>query len=70
MLNKNDKLKSRVLMAKAQIPHYQIVGHFTKKFPEWVGKENLLTRYFNLMGADLTFTEQLESWAKEFDNAK
>ena len=70
MLSSSDKLKSRVIMAKALIPYYQIVGEFIKEFPEWEGQEKQLKNLFGLKSADETFTKHLEQWAKQFPQKK
>lgn len=68
MLTDKEELKSRVLMAKANIPHYQLRGKFLELYPEWKGQENQLRSLFNVITTDERFTRQIEEWSRSFNH--
>jgi|TARA_R110002167_G_scaffold2852_2_gene13961 hypothetical protein len=65
-LSKADNLKSRVLMAKANIPFIKISSQFIERFPKYIGEEERVKNMLLLRNVHEGMLEDLESFSKQF----
>ena len=65
-LSKADNLKSRVLMAKANIPFIKISSQFIERFPKYIGEEERVKNMLLLRNVQEGMLEDLEAFSKEF----
>ena len=67
MLTEVDKRKSRVLIAKANIPYARFYNRFRERFPDLKQTEHEIKSTFNLRYVNDEVLEMLELWANEFN---
>ena len=65
-LSKADNLKSRVLMAKANIPFIKISSQFIERFPKYIGEEERVKNMILLRNVHEGMLEDLEAFSKQF----
>ena len=65
-LSKADNLKSRVLMAKANIPFIKISSEFIERFPKYIGEEERVKNMLLLRNVHEGMLEDLEAFSKQF----
>jgi|TARA_R110000796_G_scaffold35874_1_gene92029 hypothetical protein len=65
-LSKADNLKSRVLMAKANIPFIKISSQFIERFPKYIGEEERVKNMLLLRNVHEGMLEDLEAFSKQF----
>lgn len=68
-LSKIDEKKSRVLMAKAAIPHTKLLDKFIEHFGDKYGEEDrhAIKLLFLLRKIDDDILNDLETWSKTFN---
>jgi hypothetical protein len=65
-LSKADSLKSRVLMAKANIPFVKISSEFIERFPKYIGEEERVKNMLLLRNVQEEMLKDLEIFSKQF----
>tara|TARA_R110000772_G_scaffold57185_1_gene129693 strand:- start:414 stop:617 length:204 start_codon:yes stop_codon:yes gene_type:complete len=65
-LSKADNLKSRVLMAKANIPFVKISSEFIERFPKYIGEEERVKNMLLLRNVQEGMLKDLEIFSKQF----
>lgn len=66
MLDKYDKKRSRVIMAKADIPSKRFLNDFKERFPELNHSDATMANTFNCRSVNDDVLIHLECWAEEF----
>jgi hypothetical protein len=65
-LSKADNLKSRVLMAKANIPFIRISNEFILRYPKYTGEEERVKNMLLLRNVQEEMLEDFESFSSLF----
>ena len=65
-LSKADNLKSRVLMAKANVPFVKISSEFIERFPKYIGEEERVKNMLLLRNVPIGMLEDFEAFSKQF----
>lgn len=65
-LSENEKLKNRVLMAKASIPLYNMAKAFIERFPKYEDQYEEVRRMLQIRVVKEEMVKDLETWSKEW----